>query len=54
MQNSIVIPIAFNLVLIRTAQNRAEDDFTDSANEKVTTIAFKKKSMISADIQYSK
>ncbi len=34
-----MIPIAFNLVLIRTAQNRAEDEFADD-HENVTTIAF--------------
>lgn len=51
--NVFVIPIAFNLVLIRTAQNRAEDDVGGNRLENVTTIAFNSKPMISVEVHSS-
>ncbi|KAF9447156.1 hypothetical protein P691DRAFT_761000 [Macrolepiota fuliginosa MF-IS2] len=44
--NSIIIGIAFNLILIRTAQNRAEGEEINYRGDRVSTMNFKSKPMV--------
>jgi hypothetical protein len=47
MQNRNVIGIAFNLIIIRTAANRAEEMATHCIGEKLTSLAFDSQPVVS-------
>lgn len=51
MQNTAVVPIAFNLVLIRAAQNKAESEEFYSDGEVLTNIQFRPKPTAFIDVR---